>query len=378
MINPADQLHPALLESLYAAAAEPIRWPVFLDDVCNRVGARGANLFSFALKDPSFSVIESCHVDRDLLEVYTDHYYANDVRFECLKYIPPPHVITDTMIPDFLDYEHSEVLNEYLLPDDRKHLLALFFEPKQGTRAGLSLHRSPSQGPFQEEHIALGQALYPHLWRAVGIHRRLAKLKALGGIIETALNVVATGVVLLDGKGKVSLMNRQAEELIARRDGLELSTARIAAVSRSADERLQRLIRAAVTNRISGSTLLFRQASIAPLTITAAALPECECFPKPTDVSVVVFIADPEREAPNLDDALATLYQLTPAESRVARGLVNGLSLGAIAERQGISRETARTYLKQVMRKTGARQQSQLVRLLLLTLVQVDFNDPQV
>jgi DNA-binding CsgD family transcriptional regulator len=57
-------------------------------------------------------------------------------------------------------------------------------------------------------------------------------------------------------------------------------------------------------------------------------------------------------------------FDLTPAEARLAAHLASGATLQAVAERLGISKETARNQLKMVFAKTGTNRQAQLVALL--------------
>ena len=63
-------------------------------------------------------------------------------------------------------------------------------------------------------------------------------------------------------------------------------------------------------------------------------------------------------------ELLRGLFDLSPAEARVAAALTRGSTLQEAADQQGIRIKTARTYLAQVFRKTGTLQQSQLVALL--------------
>ena len=64
-------------------------------------------------------------------------------------------------------------------------------------------------------------------------------------------------------------------------------------------------------------------------------------------------------------DWLRDRYRLTPAEQRLAECLATGLRLEDAADRLSISRETARSRLKQVMIKTDCDRQAELVRLLM-------------
>lgn len=61
---------------------------------------------------------------------------------------------------------------------------------------------------------------------------------------------------------------------------------------------------------------------------------------------------------------LKRLFDLTPAEAKLASALASGGTLKDAAAIQEIRLSTARSYLENIFRKTGTRQQSQLVALL--------------
>jgi DNA-binding NarL/FixJ family response regulator len=61
---------------------------------------------------------------------------------------------------------------------------------------------------------------------------------------------------------------------------------------------------------------------------------------------------------------LTGLFDLTPAEVRLATALAKGLNLKMAAAEAGLQFSTVRTYLNRIFRKTGTNQQSQLVALL--------------
>jgi DNA-binding CsgD family transcriptional regulator len=61
---------------------------------------------------------------------------------------------------------------------------------------------------------------------------------------------------------------------------------------------------------------------------------------------------------------LAGLFDLTPAEARLASALSRGLALKDAAAGANITVKSGRTYLERIFAKTGTRQQSQLVALL--------------
>ncbi|RUY60441.1 helix-turn-helix transcriptional regulator, partial [Mesorhizobium sp. M7A.F.Ca.CA.001.09.2.1] len=58
------------------------------------------------------------------------------------------------------------------------------------------------------------------------------------------------------------------------------------------------------------------------------------------------------------------LFDLTPAEARLATALASGRSLKEAADTSNITVKTGRTYLERIFSKTRTRQQSELVALL--------------
>jgi DNA-binding CsgD family transcriptional regulator len=67
--------------------------------------------------------------------------------------------------------------------------------------------------------------------------------------------------------------------------------------------------------------------------------------------------------APSVE-LIVSLFDLTPAEARVARSLAAGQTLKVIAAENGTSANTVRTQLNAVLSKTGYRRQSDVVALL--------------
>jgi DNA-binding CsgD family transcriptional regulator len=59
-----------------------------------------------------------------------------------------------------------------------------------------------------------------------------------------------------------------------------------------------------------------------------------------------------------------SLFDLTPAEARVARDLAEGKTVAAIASGSGASQNTIRTHVRGVLEKTGCNRQTDVVALL--------------
>jgi DNA-binding NarL/FixJ family response regulator len=80
--------------------------------------------------------------------------------------------------------------------------------------------------------------------------------------------------------------------------------------------------------------------------------------------TAAVFVRNVQLDTPPLLKTVATLYRLTPRESRVLQALVEVGGVPAVADELGVSAATVRTHLKNLFEKTGMRRQADLVRLI--------------
>ena len=80
--------------------------------------------------------------------------------------------------------------------------------------------------------------------------------------------------------------------------------------------------------------------------------------------ALALFVSDPRQDTQVDPEAIRDLFQLTRMEANLAVALANGCSLVDAADVLGIAHNTARSHLRSIFAKTGARRQSQLVHLL--------------
>ena len=84
--------------------------------------------------------------------------------------------------------------------------------------------------------------------------------------------------------------------------------------------------------------------------------------------TATLVLRDPARRVHLASADCIDLFQMTPAEARLACLLADGASLDECAIQLGVSRNTARSQLQAVFAKTGTRRQGDLVRLLLTAI----------
>jgi DNA-binding CsgD family transcriptional regulator len=237
--------------------------------------------------------------------------------------------------------------------------------------ASVSLYRGSHSRTFRVSDLGTLNLLVPHIQRALRLHFEFSELKARNEGMETALNMLTIGVILLGAKGEVLLMNRRAEEVLNRRDGLLLTNGKLSAAIYGESGRFQMMIGGAAHTGCgkgfsAGGTILISREKGRPISVTAAPLHEFSANLS-QQPAAVLFISDPDQRVELPSDMLRRCYGLTPAEARLAMILVEGRSLKEAADSCAVTHNTAKSQLKSVFMKTQVRRQGELIRLLLNT-----------
>ena len=189
---------------------------------------------------------------------------------------------------------------------------------------------------------------------------------------EETLNLLSTGMALVDRDGRLLMANRSASRLFDLGDGLTLVHGKIGAVKRDQLEQLRDLVdRACAGHAGDGAAPTFagvmtveRGDGVRPLTLMVAPVQLGDAAENESPVAAI-FIRDLEVRQSVPPEILATLFGLTPAEARVVVELVKGKRPQEVADDLSVSLNTVRNQLKQVFSKTNTGRQSELISLVL-------------
>lgn len=194
--------------------------------------------------------------------------------------------------------------------------------------------------------------------------------------MQEALDHSHLGVVVLDRDGCVQFQNRAARLLVAKREGIRASGRSLAATALGDaipfKVILEHMLERSRTGTVTGGPaahvmLLSRGPGKRPVvaTLTQAERPARG----PGEAAAILYLVKPEQGLGPLLTSLCQLHRLSQAETRLVHELVSGHTLTAAAKTMRVTEHTARAYLKQVFVKTGTNRQSELIRLMLLSLL---------
>jgi DNA-binding CsgD family transcriptional regulator len=208
-----------------------------------------------------------------------------------------------------------------------------------------------------DEHIGPGLT---HELRILERHDGRWKI-ALLGFIDTNAGSSGALVMRLSPEGEVLWKSPALEAALATNDDLAIRTGRLRFRDSRANRQLQEALRwAADQDRGYMPT----QGAVPIVMEAGEGLATRIYWIRAQAALIFLSFGSPELDAKRLEKAALT-YGLSPAQTRLAGLVAEGLSLTESALRMGITPNTARTHLNRVFDKIGVRTQPALVRVLL-------------
>lgn len=353
---------------LYDAALNPELWPTALASLAGRLSAPAALLrvgsgdrttagvLATAGLEPA-TVLACGAVDptRDPLCEAAERHLAEPIRTG-----------VEVSLELVADSEFGRLV---LAPAGLAQALGVSLHAMEGAFASLWFFR-PRDAPFSDGDARTLAEWLPHVLRAVQVRHRLSLAEHASAVSSAALDRLALGAIMVDERARLLMVNRLADRLLAAGDGLTVTGDGLRAFTPAATGRLHAAIRevcreAAACGRTRSAGLrLARPSHDVPLDVIVVSLSRSTAAGGSRHPAAIVFIADPERTHVTPERLLRDLYDLTPAEARLAMSLAHGRSLTAAAAHVGISRNTAHTQLSSIFAKTGTTTQTELVRLM--------------
>ncbi|PDQ22479.1 LuxR family transcriptional regulator [Mesorhizobium sanjuanii] len=357
-----------LTDKIYEAAFVPDLWADTLEVAGNLSGSANGAIFLFSDDSPvrgrlsDVSPVDGNSVEdlRSLFDEFVagDAWKFSDVVQRMCSLQPASFV----QVEDFLtaeEIERDQVRIHLRAAGIGAHLCSAVAMPS-GELVTFVFQRWTKDGRYDRSSVDRLDQLRPHFARAGMVSARLGMEQARATV--SALEAIGLPAAVMTASGRVLTANSLLEDM----PEIFLPTAHggMAIASASANALFQQAI---VENRHNSAVrsipvaanesrpalvihlLPLRRAahdifSGADILVAATAVSASSVVPSPT--------------------ILAGLFDLTPAEARLAATLSQGRPLKDAASDLNITVKTSRTYLERIFAKTGTRQQSQLVALL--------------
>jgi DNA-binding CsgD family transcriptional regulator len=260
----------------------------------------------------------------------------------------------------------TEYYNDYLRRLDLECVIGAPLLRRNGAYAHISCLRPFRHGLYAGPEVGFVRRLIPHLHRAVRIHMDLGELRLDHRSEADALDRVTAAVLVVAPDGRLRLANAAAERLLASRDGLTLAGDGLRASHATETRALRTLIMRAARGargelvEAGGVLRISRPSGKRPLSVLVAPTQPPLAYPRLQRGCVLLLVRDPAEVVTG--SILRRRYGLTATEGKLAEQLVSGETLESASAALVMTRETARSHVKAILRKSGVNRQSDFVR----------------
>lgn len=355
-------MYHTLIDRIYECAFVPDSWPGVLDDIAQIAEARGGALLTADSAILGWTASDSIKEVWDALQRHG--LMACGERFRRLVGLQHGGFLTDQAgYRDETEMGKDPLYRDVLWPLGLGWATATAIPLPTGETMVVTFERDRQRGPVEPAVVDQLDVLRPHLARSALIATRL-RLQRAQAISET-LAAIGIPAIVFDATGRVLEINSLIEAL----DGIVRWEARdrFAFADLAADTLLQQAIEtlgASDDKRLTVRSFAVRardgEAAAVAHVIPVRELAR-EIFVRSAGVLVLTPIAPPS--APTVE-LVRSLFDLTPAEARIARRLSSGDSIAKIAADARLSTTTIRNQVRAVLAKTGCRRQAEVVALM--------------
>lgn len=360
---------PTLLNDLYERATEPEQWPEFLGRLASFFHSDTATLRLTDLRDPVVYQSYTVGFRQRINQQYESEATALELDPFRLALADSPvgKALNSQNIISDQDFERSEHYQNVFRPNGNFYAMGTQFEREGGRALHIGIHRPRQRGSFTPEELASLELFSPHLRRVARLSHLLAELNQVVTTARMTLDQLPFGVWHMDAKLQVQWMNASAEEALATNAcGLGLKGNRLQLCPENMSGALAAMIRKLTENQSLTETLRLGQTGACLMMMQSHQSNTGFHVGRALAPQILCFLLDSARPAQLDQKQLSTMYQLTPAEYRLASLLMNDLDVNEASALLQISPHTGRTQLKSIMQKTGVNRQTALQRKLLL------------
>ena len=347
---------------MYEAALDQSLWVSVLEEICRASGSIGAHIVPL---DNRFSpgVPATPSVMEAMDAYFREGWDKRDLRFSFAPVAAAKGITVEHDHFTDAEMERLPYYKDFLGKYGFRYSAMIAFRYQQNLLS-LGLQRGVKDEPFDSEDEKILVRMQSHLTSAMQVMHGIEK-RHVDGMID-AFDRMATACIFFDGAGKVVAVNGRASRLF----GPDVDVAngefvvRRAAAAVAVRKHLRKVLDGGLfVDPEASAPVLIERPQARPLVLRAQRLPggAFDIFSTAKAVALLVDLDDRRQASADL---LRQMFALTQQEIRMAEYLAKGLGAKDIAGRLHLNYETVRTHVKNVMRKTGTTQQSEVASLL--------------
>lgn len=361
-----------LLSLVYATQTDPSMWQDFCDEL-NFVSTVPVMMFGHNLTSNESLGLLGGGLDPVELETYHAYFADQNPWMQMNAVMPTGMVGVSDQALERRDLFKTEFYNDWLRRQE--DIVAgpfMMCHRTSNTFVGIAAacQQRNVEATLPKAH-ALLDALAPHLKRAISFS---TLLKSAQNPSFQFFQASKHAVILLTRQGKVALVNNAAETLLSRFSICSVTNSNAIVSGRdTVSGFIARLSSAMLANDPGAlpDSLFLNEADQHRFVMHAHMFPDLSQHAFPATawsepiVAAIVIVGGHSSQAPDNFQNIAASFGATTAEQRLADALVRGQNLVDYADARMLSRHTVRNQMRALLHKSGCRNQTDFVRLII-------------
>jgi DNA-binding CsgD family transcriptional regulator len=374
------QLNDTVVRELYEAAAGLVTWPKALDGLFTELKVRQMQLLT--VDKTNGTLVRSdqpAHMDSivfDAILEYVREYHRFDPHLAYTGSMPVGAVVNTATVFPIEEYKKHPFYRDYWAAYDVRELLAAKVAEDERYVVMLGMSRTQELPPYTPADMALLERYVGHLAAAYRIVKHLGVVQATAQAGLAIIEASARPMVLLGLNQRIIAANSLARQFLASGGLLFEKDAILRCRGSKASAELQRAFEALELAELAGKPegsprrialrLEGSKRRDAHVLCSIWAMQPATSMNAFGPVPVALLTIAPSTSK-NLADPIfiGSMFDLTPAETKITIALLHGGNLRGIAAVQHVSIETVRTQLKSIFAKTNTSRQADLIALLM-------------
>jgi DNA-binding CsgD family transcriptional regulator len=345
----------SIIDSIYRESQFIEKWPHILEQVGQIIGAPfGFVIFGNSENSPWSATTEFNETMKRVLHkrcLSRGEYSRNVSKMSSSRFVADEEVMT------IEDLSQQEIFRDFLLPSNVGFGVTTSLDLPTGECMTIGWRRRLDGASFSSIDMECLDFLRPHLAHSFAINAT-AQHCVLSAVVATLGRFDLPALILTTDR-KVFEANSLMDNL---KPLVSSPTPRFTLQDIKADAELERTL-AKYRNGEATAEITFPVKAASGKNFIARLLPLNSNGHSLEKAATLVLVPVAPRNAPP-EALLQSLFNLTPAEAKVARALAGGKSVNEISKAEGVSEGTVRTHVRGVLEKVESKRQIDVVSLL--------------
>lgn len=312
-------------------------------------------------------IFQTYNLDKKFLSNFENKFKNNIDLINYLKEIKEMEVLDEEYLTNILNSNFVKSFKLFLKESNFPYILLSSILNNLNENVIFLIFRK--NNGFSKKEKKTFKKLLNFLKTAFCFCSKLEKLENYIDILKKTVESEGKGIIVLDNSSNVILMNKIAEIILSRKDGLEITKNGLEVTDPVLSIQFKKNLR----NMLSPEKFFKEEFLLAipkkdkhiPLIIQMVPFKEKSSFSENLN-KIIIVLYDPEFSPLPNSSFLERAFQFTDQERNIAILLAKGMDLKEVAENLKISLHTVRTHLKHIYSKTNTSRQAELVKLLLV------------